>query len=635
MFNYQKEYDVIVVGAGHAGIEAALAASRIGAQVLLLTSNIDTLGQMSCNPSIGGSAKSHLVREIDALGGEMGRTTDFTGIQFRTLNKSKGPAIWATRAQCDKKAYQLRMKWVCERQPNLDLKQEQVTSIEVKNGKVIGITTANQIRYRSRTIIITTGTFLHGLIHIGKSQHHGGRSGESASVGISESLRAIGLKLKRLKTGTPPRILRRFINFDATEEQPGDTPIPLFSFWPYELFHVEQNVNSSNKTIANGEFPAGSMLQRSGRQLSCYLTQTTGRTKEIIKKNLHLSPMYCGQIEGVGPRYCPSIEDKIVKFSDKETHHIFLEPEGVETDEFYLNGLSTSLPYKVQIELVRSVIGLENAEILRPAYAVEYDFAPPDQIFPSLESKACENLFLAGQINGTSGYEEAAAQGLTAGINAVRRCFNKPPIIFKRSEAYIGVMVDDLINVEVREPYRVFTSRAEYRLLLRQDNADLRLCDTGYEIGLLSRKNYERFLQKRELISSELHRLRTNRSGSSTLAQLLRRPEITYETLPDRNDSLPKEIINAVEVEVKYEGYIERQNLEVKKLRNVENKQIPDKFNYESVLGLSNEARQNLQKVRPLSVGQAARVPGVTSTDLGLIAIWLKRSEATIKVNCD
>lgn len=635
MFDYQKAYDVIVVGAGHAGIEASLAASRIGAQVLLLTSNVDTIGQMSCNPSIGGSAKSHLVREIDALGGEMGRATDLTGIQFRTLNKSKGPAIWATRAQCDKKAYQLRMKWICERQQNLDLKQEQVTSIEVKDGKVVGITTANQTRYRGRTIIITTGTFLHGLIHIGKSQHSGGRSGELASVGISESLREIGLKLKRLKTGTPPRILRRFINFNATEEQLGDTPIPLFSFWPYELFHVEQGANNSNDARANSEFPIGSILQRTARQLSCHLTQTTSKTKEVIKKNLHLSPMYCGQIEGIGPRYCPSIEDKIVKFSDKETHHIFLEPEGIETDEFYLNGLSTSLPYEVQIELVRSVIGLENAEILRPAYAVEYDFAPPDQIFPSLESKVCENLFLAGQISGTSGYEEAAAQGLIAGVNAARRCANKSSIIFKRNEAYIGVMVDDLINVEVKEPYRVFTSRAEYRLLLRQDNADLRLCDTGYEIGLLPRKNYEMFLRKRELISDELHRLRTNRSGSLTLAQLLRRPEITYQSLPDRNDSLPKEVIDAIEVEIKYEGYIERQNLEVQKLRNVENKQIPDGFNYESVLGLSNEARQNLQKVRPLSVGQAARIPGVTSTDLGLIAIWLKRGEATAEVNRD
>lgn len=628
MFNYSKEYDVIVVGAGHAGIEAALAAAKIGAQVLLVTSNVDTVGQMSCNPSVGGSAKSHLVREIDALGGEIGRTTDITGIQFRTLNKSKGPAIWATRAQCDKKAYQFRMKWICERQINLDLKQEQVVSFETKGRKIIGITTANQTRYLGKTIIITTGTFLHGLIHIGKTRQGGGRSGEMPSIGISESLKALGLNLKRLKTGTPPRILRSSIDFSKTEEQPGDTPPPLFSFWPHDMFHVEQE-RICHRAILNNNFPATSILQRVGKQLSCFLTKTTPRTKEIIKENLHLSPMYSGQIEGVGPRYCPSIEDKIVKFSEKETHHIFLEPEGIETDEFYLNGLSTSLPYQVQVQLVRSVVGLENAEILRPAYAVEYDFVPPNQIFPSLESKICENLFLAGQINGTSGYEEAAAQGLIAGMNAARRCINKPPVILKRNEAYIGVMIDDLINVEIKEPYRVFTSRAEYRLLLRQDNADLRLSEFGYDIGLLPRERFDIFLRKRNTITREIDRLNNTRIGSTPLSHLLRRPEVNYRDLPGFDKSLSQDVIDVIEVEIKYQGYIERQQTEVQKLKNIEGKQIPNSFNYDAILGLGNEARENLRNIRPLSLGQAARVPGVSPTDIGLIAIWLKRIEAS------
>lgn len=628
MFNYSKEYDVIVVGAGHAGIEAALAAAKIGAQVLLVTSNVDTVGQMSCNPSIGGSAKSHLVREIDALGGEIGRTTDITGIQFRTLNKSKGPAIWATRAQCDKKAYQFRMKWICERQINLDLKQEQVVSFETKGRKIIGITTANQTRYLGKTVIITTGTFLHGLIHIGKTRQGGGRSGEMPSIGISESLKALGLNLKRLKTGTPPRILRSSIDFSKTEEQPGDTPPPVFSFWPHDMFHVEQERICHCATL-NNNFPATSILQRVGKQLSCFLTKTTPQTKEIIKENLHLSPMYSGQIEGIGPRYCPSIEDKIVKFSEKETHHIFLEPEGIETDEFYLNGLSTSLPYQVQVQLVRSVVGLENAEILRPAYAVEYDFVPPNQIFPSLESKICENLFLAGQINGTSGYEEAAAQGLIAGMNAARRCINKPPVILKRNEAYIGVMIDDLINVEIKEPYRVFTSRAEYRLLLRQDNADLRLSEFGYDIGLLPRERFDIFLRKRNTITREIDRLNNTRIGSTPLSHLLRRPEVNYRDLPGFDKSLSQDVIDVIEVEIKYQGYIERQQTEVQKLKNIEGKQIPNSFNYDVILGLGNEARENLRNIRPLSLGQAARVPGVSPTDIGLIAIWLKRTEAS------
>lgn len=631
MFTYPKEYDVIVVGAGHAGIEASLAAARMGCQTLLLTTNVDTIGQMSCNPAIGGSAKGHLVKEIDALGGEMGRNTDFTGIQFRTLNRRKGPAIWASRAQCDKKAYQFRMKWVCEREPNLDVKQGQTVTIESKSQSAKGVTTAAGVRYLGKTVIITTGTFLHGLMHIGQNKQQGGRSGEGASVGISESLRSLGIELQRLKTGTPPRLLRRSIDFSVMEEQPGDEPPPFFSFWPHGLFHMEQSV--SNSTIPQSEvrFPRGSVLEKSGEQLGCFLTKTTPSTKDIIRQNLHLSPMYCGVIEGVGPRYCPSIEDKVVKFADKETHQIFLEPEGVNTDEFYINGLSTCLPFEVQIDLVRSVVGCEKAEIMRPAYAVEYDFSPPTQVMPSLETKACQNLFLAGQINGTSGYEEAAAQGLMAGINAARRCQGRSPIILKRNQAYTGVLIDDLVNLGTNEPYRIFTSRAEYRLLLRQDNADMRLSELGYEIGLLPRNLYERFKVKREQIQSEIERLNKTRQGTDTLAQLLRRPEVTYQTLPNRNESLSREVTEAVEIEIKYEGYIKRQIADVEKSKSLETKNIPDSFDYASVLGLSAEARQKLVKIRPLSLGQASRISGVSPADVSLIAIWLKRNNLSGK----
>lgn len=625
MFTYPKEYDVIVVGAGHAGIEASLAAARMGCQTLLLTTNVDTIGQMSCNPAIGGSAKGHLVKEIDALGGEMGRNTDFTGIQFRTLNRRKGPAIWATRAQCDKKAYQFRMKWVCEREPNLDVKQGQTVSIESDNQLAKGVTTSTGICYVGKAVIITTGTFLHGLMHIGQNKQSGGRAGEGPSVGISESLRSLGVELQRLKTGTPPRLLRRSINFSVMEEQPGDTPAPFFSFWPHHLFHMEQCSISQPPQSANQIFPTGTILERFGGQLSCHLTKTTAATKDIIKKNLHLSPMYCGVIEGVGPRYCPSIEDKIVKFADKDTHQIFLEPEGINTDEYYINGLSTCLPFEVQLQIVRSVVGCENAEIMRPAYAVEYDFSPPTQVLPSLETKSCQNLFLAGQINGTSGYEEAAAQGLMAGINAARRCQGKPPIILKRNQAYTGVLIDDLVSLGTNEPYRIFTSRSEYRLLLRQDNADLRLSEIGYEIGLLPRNLYDLFIAKRDQIHNEIARLNKTRIGSDTLAQLLKRPEVTYQTLPNRDESLPEAVKEAVETEIKYAGYIERQIAEVEKFKSLESKNIPDAFDYNSVLGLSAEARQKLIKVRPLSLGQASRISGVSPADVGLIAIWLKR----------
>ena len=635
MFTYPKEYDVIVVGAGHAGVEAALAAARIGCQTLLLTTNVDTIGQMSCNPAIGGSAKGHLVREIDALGGEMGRNTDLTGLQFRVLNRSKGPAIRATRVQCDKKAYQFRLKWVCEREANLDVKQGQTVSIEAENRVIKAVTTATGVRYVGKTVIITTGTFLHGLMHIGKDKQHGGRSGEAPSVGISESLKSLGIELRRLKTGTPPRLLKRSIDFSRLEAQGGDTPIPYFSQWPLEEFHVEQTGNHEtqfNPSDSKTPFPRGSVLEQIGGQLNCYLTKTTGRTKEIVRDNLHLSPMYSGEIEGVGPRYCPSIEDKMVKFAEKETHQVFLEPEGIVTDEIYINGLSTCLPFEVQIQLVRSVVGCERAEIIRPAYAVEYDYSPPTQILPTLETKACVGLFLAGQINGTSGYEEAAAQGLMAGINAARKCQGEGPIVLGRDQAYIGVLIDDLVNLGTNEPYRMFTSRSEFRLLLRHDNADTRLSAIGHEIGLLPSRYFALFTTKRNQIDEELGRLRTTRVGRDTLAQMLRRPEVTYDQLPDQNKSpLPTSVRESVEIEVKYEGYIKRQSIDVERSGKTNSKTVPDKFDYLSVTGLSREAKQKLSTVRPLTLGQASRISGVSPADIGLLAVWIKRFPTTGK----
>src|SRR5271156_124378 len=526
MFVYPKKYDVIVVGAGHAGVEAALAAARMGGSTLLLTINADTIGQMSCNPAIGGLAKGHLAREIDALGGEMGKATDMTGLQFRMLNTKKGPSVWAPRAQCDKKAYQFRLKWICEREPKLDIKQGQVAKILHNESGAHGIQTTLEVEYHGATVVITTGTFLRALMHNGTNQQPGGRAGEAAAMGLSGSLKELGLELGRLKTGTPPRLLRRTIDFSKTAIQPGEEPVPYFSYWKDDLFHVEQSGTSS-------KYPPGSILSQIDGQLPCYVTYTTDATAEIIRANLHKSPMYSGVIEGVGPRYCPSIEDKIVKFPEKERQQIFLEPEGIATDEISVNGFSTCLPFEAQVEMVRPIIGCENAEIMRPAYAVEYDFSFPTQLHPSLETKVCRNLFLAGQINGTSGYEEAGAQGLMAGINAIRRAQNRPPIVLRRNEAYIGVLIDDLVTKGTIEPYRMFTSRAEYRLLLRQDNADLRLSQLGYDIGLLPERNFRRFDVKRAQIEAELVRLEKTRSGSETLAQWLRRPEVTYAGLPN------------------------------------------------------------------------------------------------------
>lgn len=623
MYIYPKQYDVIVVGAGHAGVEAALAASRMGGATLLLTINADTIGQMSCNPAIGGLAKGHLAREIDALGGEMGKATDMTGLQFRMLNTKKGPSVWAPRAQCDKKAYQFRLKWICEREPNLDIKQGQVAQILHKDGIAFGIQTTLEVEYHGATVVITTGTFLRGLMHIGSNQQSGGRAGEAAAMGLSGSLKELGLELGRLKTGTPPRLLRRSIDFSKTEIQPGDEPVPYFTYWKDELFHVEQS----------GKYPQGSILESINGQLPCYVTYTTNATAEIIRANLHKSPMYSGVIEGVGPRYCPSIEDKIVKFPEKERQQIFLEPEGIATDEIYVNGFSTCLPFEVQVGMVRSIIGCEKAEIMRPAYAVEYDFAFPTQLHASLETKVCRNLFLAGQINGTSGYEEAGAQGIIAGINAARKVQNRPPIILRRNEAYIGVLIDDLVTKGTIEPYRMFTSRAEYRLLLRQDNADLRLSQLGYEIGLLTRRNYDTFEKKRTSIESELVRLERTRSGSDTLAQLLRRPEVTYTDLPNCDDSLNLEVIQQVEIALKYEGYIARQEIEVAKLKGMEDKHIPFWIDYAKVPSLRTEARQKLAKIQPATLGQASRISGVSPSDIGILMVWMKSGPPTHEPN--
>lgn len=648
MFTHPQTYDVLVVGGGHAGIEAALATSRMGCRTLLTSMDLDTLGKMSCNPAIGGLAKGHMVREIDALGGQMALTTDATGIQFRMLNRRKGPAVWAPRAQCDKKSYQFAMKSLCERQPLLETRQAQVFALVVQNDQVCGIDTSLGVRFLGRCVILTTGTFLRGLMHIGEHQQTGGRGGEQAAQGLSANLKMLGFTLQRLKTGTPPRLNRHSICWKKLQEQAGDTPPPSFSFEheasyfdasktptfprrendpsgasfsiepsPHPMFHVEQSCES--------------FWSPPLRQLSCYLTSTSLRTGDIIRANLHRSPMYCGQIEGVGPRYCPSIEDKFVKFPDKATHQIFLEPEGLDTDEIYVNGCSTSLPYDVQLEILHSIQGLEQAVMTRAGYAVEYDFASPTQLYSWLETKRIQNLFFAGQLNGTTGYEEAAAQGFVAGVNAALRIQGKPPYLFSRSESYLGVLVDDLVTKGTQEPYRMFTSRAEYRLLLRQDNADARLTRLGYEWGLISKERYRRFEAKMQRLNLTLQTLRAQRLEGISLEQWLKRPEIDLYALearlPGLLSGLPEDLRASVEMDIKYEGYVARDLAQVEKMKKIEEQRIPADLNYQDIKALRRETREKLQAARPATLGQANRISGVTPTDIGILQIWLKKRQ--------
>lgn len=619
---YQDPFDVIIIGGGHAGTEAAMAAARMGQQTLLLTHNIDTLGQMSCNPAIGGIGKGHLVKEVDALGGLMAKAIDHAGIQFRILNASKGPAVRATRAQADRVLYRQAVRTALENQPNLMIFQQAVEDLIVENDRVVGAVTQMGLKFRAKAVVLTVGTFLDGKIHIGLDNYSGGRAGDPPAISLSRRLRELPLRVSRLKTGTPPRIDARTIDFSVLAQQHGDDPMPVFSFM-------------------------GSADQHP-RQVPCYITHTNEKTHDVIRNNLDRSPMYAGVIEGIGPRYCPSIEDKVMRFADRNQHQIFLEPEGLTSNEIYPNGISTSLPFDVQMQIVRSMQGMENAKIVRPGYAIEYDFFDPRDLKPTLESKYIQGLFFAGQINGTTGYEEAAAQGLLAGLNAGRFSAEKEGWAPGRSQAYLGVLVDDLCTLGTKEPYRMFTSRAEYRLMLREDNADLRLTEQGRELGLVDDERWARFNQKLESIELERQRLKTSwvnpqaasveevnahltapLSREASGEDLLRRPEMTYQQLVQLSAFAPglqdPQAAEQVEIQVKYEGYIARQQDEIERHQRNENTLLPATLDYRQVIGLSNEVIAKLNDHRPSSIGQASRISGVTPAAISILLVWLKK----------